>query len=223
MNILILLAILTLQCHLIEYSDNYSDTSGSSWQFKRDESPINDAGNPVSAATNNSSAFKYKSGILEKPAAVSNNGVSENAKFAVPLKVVPLINYKIQYQLNWTKNCAMSDNDDEDNNDDITFKITNTKLYVSIVPLSTEENVKLTQQLNKGFKRPVFWNEHKTKIEQKHLHNNNIIRLYLDASFQGVKRLFLLAFNNTDNGGKKVERDSRRKYFLPRVNTTNYN
>ena len=49
-----------------------------------------------------------------------------------------------------------------------TFKIRNTKLYVPIVTLSTKDNVNLTKQLNEGFKRPVYWNEHKTKIESKH-------------------------------------------------------
>ena len=106
----------------------------------------------------------------------------------------------------------MSDNDDEDNNDDTTFNITNTKLYVPIVTLSTEDNVKLTKQLNEGFKRPIYWNECKTKTEPKDLDNNNPIRTYFDASFQGLKRLFVLAFDNTNNGDKKIERDSRRKF-----------
>ena len=43
-----------------------------------------------------------------------------------------------------------------------TFKITNTKLYIPIATLSTKDNVNLTKQLNKGFERPVYWNEHKT-------------------------------------------------------------
>ena len=51
------------------------------------------------------------------------------------------------------------------NNDETTFKITNTKFYVSIVTLSTKDNVNLTKQLNEGFKRPVYCNEYKTKIE----------------------------------------------------------
>ena len=101
-----------------------------------------------------------------------------------------------------------------------TFKIKNAKLYVPIVTLSTKDNVKLTKQLNEGFKRPAHWIEYKTKIELKDLDNNNPIRVYLDASFQ---RLFFLAFDDTDNGDKKVERNSYRKYFLPRVNITNYN
>ena len=48
-------------------------------------------------------------------------------------------------------------------------------------------------------------------------------RIYLDASFQEVKTLFVLAFDNTNNGDIKVERSSYRKYFLPKVNIIDYN
>ena len=65
---------------------NYSDTSGSLWQFKRDESPMNDARNPVDVSTANSLSFKYEFSILGKPAAFNNNGVLRNAKIVVPLK-----------------------------------------------------------------------------------------------------------------------------------------
>ena len=58
----------------------------------------------------------------------------------------------------------------------------------------------MTKQLNEVFKRPVYWNEYKSKIESKDLDNNNLTIFYLDASFQGIKRLFVLAFiNTTDN------------------------
>ena len=89
--------------------------------------------------------------------------------------------------------------------------------------LSTKDNVNLTKQLNEGFKRSVYWNEYKSKIETKEADANNLKRFLLDAYFQGVNRLFFLAFNNTNNGNNKVERDSHRKYFLPRVKITNYN
>ena len=102
------------------------------------------------------------------------------------------------------------------------FQITREKLYVTIVTLSTKDSVNLTKQLNKGFKRSVYWNEYKSKIETKKADANNLKRFPLDASFQGVNRLFVLAFDNTNNGNNKVERDSHRKYFLPRVNVTNY-
>ena len=81
----------------------------------------------------------------------------------------------------------------------------------------------MTKQLNEGFKRSVFWVEYKSKIERKEAYANNLKRFPLDASFEGVNRLFVLAFGNTNNGANKVERDNHRKYFLPRVNITNYN
>ena len=88
-----------------------------------------------------------------------------------------------------------------------------------------QDNVNFTKQLNEGFKRSVYWNEYKTKAEAKTIddnNSNNPTRFPLDASFQGVNRLFVLAFNNT-NGDNKVERDSHRNYFLLRVDITNYN
>ena len=130
----------------------------------------------------------------------------------------------------------MSDNGDENNNDDTTFKVTNTKLYVVIVTLSTEDNVKLTTHINEGFKISVYWNENKAKIGSKKLNKDNYTKVYLGASFQGVKKLFFLVFNDTtvnddddddndlvNNINNRVLRDSLRKYFCPRVNITNYN
>ena len=106
---------------------------------------------------------------------------------------------------------------------DTTLKIRSTKLYVPIVTLSSKGNVKLVKLLQEGFKRTIYWNECWTKIETTDLHNNNLTRFPLNASFQVVRRLLVLPFENTDNGAKKVERNSHTKYFLPRVNMTNYN
>ena len=129
---------------------------------------------------------------------------------------MPLINCKIHLELGWSKDYIMS------NIAVVTaFKIA--KLYVPIVTLSTKDNVSLTKQLNEGFKRPVYWNEYKSKIETKEANDQTLTRFPLDASFQGVNRLFVLAFNNTDGNANQVERNSHRKYFLPRVNITNYN
>ena len=100
---------------------------------------------------------------------------------------------------------------DNANDREATFKITSTKLYVRNVTLSTKDNVNLKKQLNEGFKRSVYWNEYKSKIERKEADANKLKRLPFDASFQGVNRLFVLAFDNTDDGDNKVERDSHRK------------
>ena len=106
---------------------------------------------------------------------------------------------------------------------DTTFKITNKKLYVPIFTVSSKNNTKLVKLLEEGFKTPVYWNEYQRKIESRNLENNNLTRFHLDASFLEVRRLFVVAFGNTDNDDKKVERNSHRKYFLPRVNIINYN
>ena len=91
-------------------------TSGSLWQFKRDEQKINN-GNPVNGTRNGSSSFKYKSSFIGQSAAVGGNRVFKNVKVAVPLKYfsnfwrslkMPLINCKIHLKLNWSKDCVMS-------------------------------------------------------------------------------------------------------------------
>ena len=92
--------------NLIEYSDNYSDTSGSLWQFKRYEVPANNA----DFAIKNSDSFKYKAALLGKTAN-RNDGKSfiKDAKKVVPLKYLrnfwrslemPLINCKLFLELN---------------------------------------------------------------------------------------------------------------------------
>ena len=138
---------------LIECRDNYSDTSGRLWQFKRDESPVTNAVNPDNVSTTNSTTFKYKSSFF-KSLEVDDNGVFKDMKIAVPLKYLtnlwrslemPLINWKIHLELNCGKDCVMSTIGDRK------CKTTNTKLYVPIVTLSCKDNLKLVKQLEEGF------------------------------------------------------------------------
>ena len=165
---------------------------------------------------NNSSLFKYKSSLI-----TNRNGV----KIAVPLKYlsnfgksleIPLINCKVELSLAWNENCIFSNLDE-----DSTFTITDAKLYVPVVTLSIEDNSKLTKLLSKGIKRSIYWNKHKV-IPNKTYNQNNYIKELLDSSFQGVRILFVLAYDNTD-GNKRVTADSHRRYFLPRIKTENYN
>ena len=143
--------------NLIEYSDNYSDTSGSLWQFKRDEI-INNAD-----VTNddNAPSFKYKANIIGN---TENDGTKNGVKIAVPLKYLsnfwrslemPLINCKVELSLKWYERCLLTVANTA------TFKITDAKLYVPIVTLSAEDNAKLSKLLSKGFKRSVYWNKYK--------------------------------------------------------------
>ena len=172
-----------------------------------------------------SRSFKYKSSFF-KSLTADDNGVFKKVKIVVTLKhlsnfwrslEMPLINCKTHLALNWNKDCVMP------TIANTKLEITNAKLYVPIVALSSKDNEKLVKLLEDGFNRHVYWSKYQTKIETRNLDNNTLTRYPLDASFQGVRRLFVLAFDNTDDGAKNVKRNSHTKYYLPRVNITNYN
>ena len=129
---------------------------------------------------------------------------------------MPLINCKVQLWLSWNPNCVLSNLVGAS-----TFTIIDAKLYVSIVTLSIEDNAKLWKLLSEGSKRPVYWNKYKT-IPNKTYNENDCIKELLDSSYQGVKRLFVLAYR--DHGGvNSVTADSHRRYFLPRIKIKTYN
>ena len=182
--------------NLIEYSDNYSDTSGSLWAFKRDDVVNNvDVNND-----DNAPSFKYKASGIGN---TENNGTKKGVQIAVPLKYLSnfwrswemaLINSKAKLSLKWIENCVLTAAANVSN---ATFEITDAKLYVPVVTLSAEDNVKLVKQLNEGFKRPVYWNKYKV-IDNKVVENaEKHIRELLDSSYQGVKRLFVLAYDKS--------------------------
>ena len=123
---------------------------------------------------------------------------------------MPLINCKVNLILTWSKDCVITNSTGEGK-----FKITDAKLYVPVVTLSTQDNAKLLQQLKSGFKRTINWNKYqsdpKTYAQSRYL--NHIV----DSSFQGVNRLFVLPFK-TENG-----RTSHSNYYLPNMEIKNYN
>ena len=100
-------------------------------------------------------------------------------------------------------------------NQNATFAITDTKLYVPVVTLSTKENTKFLQQLKSGFKRVINWNKYLSKREL--LAQNPNLNYLVEPSFQGVNRLFVLAFENDD------DRTSDDQYYLPTVEIKDYN
>ena len=84
----------------------------------------------------------------------------------------------------------------------------------------------MAKQLSEGFKRPVYWNKYKVidneAVEITNINAEKHIRELLDSSYQGVKRLFVFAYDNTA-GDDHVSVDSYQKYLLPRVKIENYN
>ena len=74
------------------------------------------------------------------------------------------------------------------------FKITDTKLYLPVVTLSTQDKAKLLQQLKSGFKRTINWNKYQSDL--KTYAQNRYLNYLINWSFQGINRLFALSFEN---------------------------
>ena len=193
--------------NLIEYSDNYQDSSAALYQYKRDEPPEADAVADLTA--NNSSSFKYKINLLGDPAHAG--GIARRiVKVVVPLKYLsnffrslemPLINCKINLNLTWKKECVLSTDAG-----DAVFIINDTKLYIPVVTLSKEDKT----------------NEYKTNIKTKEKDedgNANVTKyISLDPSFQGINRLFIMACSREAN---EPTRNGHQKYYLPRIDLKN--
>ena len=100
------------------------------------------------------------------------------------------------------------------------FIINDTKLYVPVVTLSKENNKDFIEQQNKGFQRSIYWSEYKTKEINEDADANVFKYINLDPSFQGVNRLFVMAYNRVDG---QPTRNGQRKYYLPRIGLNKYN
>ena len=207
--------------YLIEYSDNYQESSATLYQYKRDEPP---EANAVAGLTvNNSSSFKYKVSLLGNPDL--DGGIAKRSvKVVLPLKYLinflrslemPLINCKIKLDLSWRKECVLSTDAG-----DAVFIINDTKMYVPVVTLSKEDNKNFIEQQNKGFQRSIYWNEYKTKEINENADANVFKYINLDPSFQGVNRLFVMAHNSAND---QPTTNGQQKYYLPRNGLSKYN
>ena len=206
--------------NLIEYTDNYAKTAGSLWQYCKDI-PAQDANDDdivIFADGNTTDSFKFKLKITGQ----TGNGGTKDVKIMVPLKYLsnfwrtlemPLINCEVNLILTWSSKCVLIATSIPNQN--ATFAITDTKLYFSVVTLSTQENTKFLQQLKSGFKRVINWNKYLSKPEL--LAQNPNLNHLVEPSSQGVNRLFVLAFEN-DN-----DRTSDDQYYLPTVEIKDYN
>ena len=155
--------------NLIEYSDNYAKTSGSLWQYFRDEPNDN---------VEDSESLKSK---IKIPGETPNNNNVKDVEIMVLLKYLsnfwrtlemPLISCEVNLILTWSSTCVITDS-----NGAGTFAITDTKLCVPVVALSTQENTKLLQQLKSGFKRVINWNKYLSKPEliRRNLNLNHLV------------------------------------------------
>ena len=174
--------------NIIEYSDTYSKTSESLWQYYRCEPSLDNNGNIIDFPddNNNSASFIFKKQITGQ----TGNGGKKDVKIIAPLKYlsnfwrifeIPLTNCEISLQLKWSRNGIIVDG--SANNQNPSFQIYVTKLCVPVVTLSTQENIKLLKQLESGFKRTINWNKYLSKTTNQV--RNRYIDYPIDASFQG--------------------------------------
>ena len=125
---------------------------------------------------------------------------------------MPLINCEVELILDWSANCVIIYTNV---NDQIpTFAITETNLFVPVVTLSTQDNAKLLPHLKSGFKRTISWNKYLAKPEL--LASNRNLNYLIEPNFQGVNRLFVLAYENDD------QRISSKRYYILNVEIKDY-
>ena len=156
--------------NLIEYSDNYSKTSGSLWQYCKEIPAVNDDGDIVDFnGANATDSFNFKAKITGQ---TDDDGEINNVEIMVPLKYLsnfwrtlemPLINCEIELILTWSRNSVIISTGVA--NQIPTFTITEKNLYVPVVTLSTHDNAKLLTQSKWGFKRTISWNKYLPKPE----------------------------------------------------------
>ena len=103
-----------------------------------------------------------------------------------------------------------NDNVNDNANANNIFSIKDTKLYVPVVTLSATDNQRFSKLLRNEFERSIYWNEYKTKSQNKN--TTNKYRYFLESNSVGVNRLSVLANSNQDNDSKRLK---TRRYYLP--------
>ena len=229
--------------NLLQYSKNYSKTTGNLWNYYKDEPnnplPNNHNADPITK----SASFKYKTSIAGKTSNINlengantergNRKIKKNLDIVVPLKHLSnfwktldmlLINCEVSLILTWSENCVLTNIKTRiargtrvaiNAPTNATFKITDTKLYVSVVTLSTENDKTLLEQLKTGFKRTIKWNKYRSEMTNQTQNNN--LNYLIDLTFTKVNRLFVLSFENENN------RTSFSKYYVPNVQIKDFN
>ena len=222
--------------YLLEYSKNYEKTSGSLFNYYRDEPKEHTLGvGNYAVNISKSKSFDYKAKIVGSLAA---GELEKDVEIAIPLKYlgnfwrsldIPLINCEITLILSWYDKCvlvgkALKNAPNPQPNPPIVAiesptyakcEITDRKLYAPVVTLSAENDKKLIEQLKSGFRRSIKWNRYMSQMSNQNKNNN--LNYLIDPTFSNVNRLFVLSFENED------DRTSYYKYYVPSVEIKDYN
>ena len=218
--------------NLLEYSKNYRKTIGPLYNYYRDELSDNaDDNNFSNIKVVNSNTFKYKNKIIN----ITNNAGTKDIELAIPSKYlgnfwralnIPLISCEVSLELKWDKNCTITSKEQREfgrgNRDNAptgaTRAITNCRLYVPVVTLSKDDEIKLLTNLKSGFKREIIWNRYRSQVTSEAVNNN--LNILVDPTFTNVNRLFVLSYANDDDN---YNRQSYSQFYLPKVMVKDYN
>ena len=203
--------------NFLEYSKNYEKTSGSLFNYYRDEpnkAEIANDNGAINISIRNSKSFDYKTEIIGSLDAGEDE--KEDVKIAIPLKYlgnfwrsldIPLINCEITLVLSWNKECVpvgrafrglpAAAANRINSPTSAKFEITDCKLYVPVFTLSAENDNKLLKQLKSGFRITKKWNKYMSQMSNKNKNNN--LNYLIDPTFSNVNRLFVLSFENEDD------------------------
>ena len=226
--------------NLLEYSKNYRKTIGSLYNYYRGELS-DDADDNIKVV--NSNTFKYNNKIIGNTYNVNagaqgydvNKNGTQEVELAIPLKYlgnfwralnIPLISCEVFLELKWNKNCVITSLERRqvdagppvirDNAPTgATLSITDCKLYVPVVTLSKDDEIKLLTNLKSGFKREIIWIKYRSQMTTEAINNN--LNILIDPTFTNVNRLFVLAYRIAD------DRQSFFQFYLPRVMVKDFN
>ena len=137
---------------------------------------------------------------------------------------IPLISCEVYLELKWNKNCVITSQQIGVNLDGgntaaptgATLAINDCKLYVPVVTLSKDDDIKLLTNLKSGFKREIIWNKYRSQMTTEAVNNN--LNILIDPTFTNVNRLFVLAYGQNNN-----DRQSFARFYLPNVMAKYYN
>ena len=206
--------------NLLEYSKNYRKTIGSLYNYYRDELTNDNNNNFANRNVVNSSPFKYKNKIIGNTYNVNagadgydvNKNGTRKVELVIPLKYlgnfwralnIPLISCEVLLELKWNKNCVISSlerrqvdagppvvRDNAPTGE--TLSITDCKLYVPVVTLSKNDEIKLLTNIKSGFKKEIIWNKYRSQMTTEEANNN--LNILIDPTFTNVNRLFVLVY-----------------------------
>ena len=211
--------------NLLEYSKNYRKTIGSLYNYCRDE--LSDDNNPNSFPNTNvvnSNAFGYKNKIIGNTYNVAegadghdaNRVGKQDVELAIPLKYlgnfwralnIPLISCELFLELKWNKNCVITSLEQRQvdagppvvngTTTGAMLALNNCKLYVPVITLSEDDEIKLLSNLKSGFEREIIWNKCRSQTTTEAINNN--LNILIDPTFTNVNRLFVLAYGENNN------------------------